>query len=772
MALGYRLPGTIIEEIEVPGAANPSSTQRKPCFIGKASAYKKILYEQVTRSSTGSIDQLEQYSTGIYKILQCGTQRGLNDIVIDTDVSINFSTGSITWLTSPENNVVVGGAVGNALIASLNGTLESSVPGSDATSGYQELGLSGIVGTNSTSLNTTTDYDFQIGPSAGTLTTIVITTGATVPTYSELITLINAQLASLAPNFSASIVGEDIRFTNTITGASSTVYLQAGTTLDLFNALGVTALDTSVPGQDALPAYQEFGLTGISGTDYSPLVINTRYYFVINSKTYSVKFTSSSITYNQLITAINDVILGDNFTCSIVSGDIRISTVNTGATQTISVEDGTDISASSGQLVLTLQSPITIARSANYSQISFEANSSNYDCVIKTPSPVGTTEITVTGDASILSLIDIGTSIIVENKPKVADGGTYYVSYLINRPSTEYMVYKEFWVFEDVVDDLGDEIPENDLVVIAKLALKTYGVPRIGVVQVPPTATTSDYIDALDVIKYRDVQDVAILNSSAQCRAALRAHVEERSLPDNGRYRMGWCGAPVLTPVGDSSDLSSLRGIATTLKHERIVFVNATRAKYYYTDPTTQQEATAIVDGAFIAAAVMAYRDSFPSPTTTLLGRIVPGLEPFEEDYDDYYTEYMLQQAGSDSCFLLTDSGGVFRVVDDLTTDNSTVKRNNINIITAKDYIARDVAIQMDRTFRGSLIYNRGGYAGMIKGYLTNLFIAYLNNKIIESIGDIDVKVSSIRPDTVVIKYSYYAVYTHKYTEGYYTILL
>jgi len=766
MALGYRLPGTVIEEIEIPGAPNPTSTQRKPCFIGKASPYKKILFESVTRVA-GTVDKLEQYSTGIYRILQCGTQRGLNDIIEGVDISVNLTTGDITWLVNSESNTITGGVVGTGLLGALSTTPDPSVPGSNATSGYQEFGLTGIVGTAGCGLSVGA-YEIKIGTTSGSQVnySVVVTSGMT---YQGLVNAINTQLSSTS--FAVSIVGGDIRVTNTTTGSSSTVSIGAGTSNDLLAALSATP-ETAVAGQDATSAYQEFGLTGIVGGTSSGLIAGNVYYINVNSKQYGIMLDTGATTYSDLVSKLNAAISSDGFNVAIVGGDIRISATTPGSSSTVTITNGQTITSTSGQLELRLASPVTIARAANSSQIVANISGTDYMFVIKVQVLVGGTSITITGDPANLDLLKIGQSITIQNTPKVATGGTYYVSYEINRPSTDFMKYKEFWTFEDVLDDLGEEIPQNDLVMIAKLALKNYNVPRIAIVQVRPTATISDYINALDVIKYRDVQDVAILNSSPLCRAALQAHVVERSLPDNGRYRMAWTGAPALTPVGDSSDPNSLRGIATTLKCERVVFVNATRAKYYYTDPTTGQQATTVVDGAFIGAAVMAFRDSFPSPTTTLLGRVVPGLEPFEDDYDSYYTDYMLQQAGSDSCFLLTSSGGVFKVVDDLTTDNSTVKRNNINIITAKDYIARDVAIQMDRTFRGSLIYNRGGYAGMIKGYLSNLFISYLNNRLIESIGDINVAVSSQKPDTVVIKYSYYAVYTHKYTEGYYTILL
>jgi len=234
---------------------------------------------------------------------------------------------------------------------------------------------------------------------------------------------------------------------------------------------------------------------------------------------------------------------------------------------------------------------------------------------------------------------------------------------------------------------------------------------------------------------------------------------------------MGWSGAAAGTAVGDNSDPNSLRGIASGILNELVVMVNATRAKYYYSDPTTREQLYTIVDGGFISAAIAAYRDSFSYPSTTLMNKVIPGLELYSEDYDDYYSEYMLTQAGSSSLFLVQPStGGAMKVIDDLTTDNSTVEKNNINIITAKHYIAKDVAIQMDRTFKGRLILDRGVYSNTVSGYLAIMFAIYKQAGIIEKLGTIKVTLPTTRRDTVNIFYSYYAVYTHKYTEGTYAL--
>jgi hypothetical protein len=362
----------------------------------------------------------------------------------------------------------------------------------------------------------------------------------------------------------------------------------------------------------------------------------------------------------------------------------------------------------------------------------------------------------------------------------VTAGATYYVTYEYDRPyDADHLTdttlndyrYKEFTQYEDVVADLGDDLPANTLVMIAKVALRYFAIPKIAVVQVPSMGSTTVGA-ALDLIKYRDVQTVVAMSTASAIRTLVVSHVTERSLPDNGRYRMAWFGAESGTPVGDNDDATSLRGLAYNLANELCVFVNATRGLYYYNDPDTKEELSTVVQGEFIAATLAAFRDSFVYPSTTLINRTVAGVELYDEDYDDYYSEYQLTLCGGSSLFLVESIGGVMRVVDDLTTDNSTVERNNINIITAKHYIAKDVAAQLTRTFVGRLILDSGSYTNTVQAYLTAIFAAYKQASIIERLSSITVTVHATQRDTIVIHYAYTAIYTNKKIDGTYALVV
>ena len=76
----------------------------------------------------------------------------------------------------------------------------------------------------------------------------------------------------------------------------------------------------------------------------------------------------------------------------------------------------------------------------------------------------------------------------------------------------------------------------------------------------------------------------------------------------------------------------------------------------------------------------------------------------------------------------------------------------------------------MNRTFKGRLIKDSGVYTNIVRSYLAIMFAMYKRAGIIESVGTLTAEISPERRDTIIIFYSYTAVYTHKYTEGTYVL--
>lgn len=89
------------------------------------------------------------------------------------------------------------------------------------------------------------------------------------------------------------------------------------------------------------PGYQGMGLT-ISGNEDSGLLPNTRYYFYINKKEYSISTQEmvAPITFNSLVTLLNTALATDHFVVAIVNNDIRITSTLVGKDAVVNIEEG------------------------------------------------------------------------------------------------------------------------------------------------------------------------------------------------------------------------------------------------------------------------------------------------------------------------------------------------------------------------------------------------------------------------------------------------
>lgn len=356
-----------------------------------------------------------------------------------------------------------------------------------------------------------------------------------------------------------------------------------------------------------------------------------------------------------------------------------------------------------------------------------------------------------------------------------APGSTYYTNYRYKRPNTDYLksyVYDDYQTFASEWQTSDAAYPGN---IFVDIALNLIGLQQISIVPVPETNADSDYVNGILAIKERSIQDLVVLNSSETVQVDAAFHVLERSAPENAYYRMYWTGGPASYPLGDANTPASLIGRKQLVTNERTVFINVPRGTVTFTGSNGQSQSLE-VDGAFIAGLIVAYYNARPdaNPNVEVMGKIMPGFSLYKTDFDNYYSTSKLKRAGQESLYLLQPVGSIGqpKVIDDLTTDSSTLERQNPNIIRSKDYINTDVANQMERNFQGKLMPDPGIHATAMLNYLGLLFAQYKQSKIVVSYKDLSVTRSQFRGDTMVIKYAWEGVYTHKYTDGTYYIIV
>lgn len=348
-------------------------------------------------------------------------------------------------------------------------------------------------------------------------------------------------------------------------------------------------------------------------------------------------------------------------------------------------------------------------------------------------------------------------------------GSVFYVDYEFARPASDFLKSYVYDSYESFTRDW--QFPEDnyDGNIFVYLALQVFRIPQIAFVPLHPSANDGAYLAALDVISERNIQDLVVLNSNETVQVAAAFHVQERSAPENAFYRMFWTGGPKNYPLGDTTIPASLIGRKQLLTSKRVIFVNAPRGLVKYVNKTGELVSVQ-VDGSFIGGLVVLYYNSRPNanPNVEAMNKVLPGFTLYVSDYDDYYSQKRLISAGQASLYLLepVGSAGVPRIVDDLTTDSTTVEKQSPNLVRTMDYINTDVANQIRSVFQGRLMVDPNQHITDMLNFLEYLFRQYRSLRFIVNFKDLSVVRSPDRADTILINYAWEGIYSHKYTRG------
>jgi hypothetical protein len=231
-------------------------------------------------------------------------------------------------------------------VATLSGTsLFGSITGFSAFetaggTGYQEFGLSGKTGTDATGLTATTTYYYKVaidGAGAAEKNFAVIA-GST--TFDDIMTALNASLTGAT----WAVTGGDLRLTSSTTAATSTITLSyASLSGESFieGLTGFTALETP-----AGIGYQEFGLTGKTGTTETGLTAQNLYYFKIalngaGAVEYHITITpTSDTTYAGVVALMNTAITAIAAEFSYPDGKLRCTSDSAASGSAIALTAG------------------------------------------------------------------------------------------------------------------------------------------------------------------------------------------------------------------------------------------------------------------------------------------------------------------------------------------------------------------------------------------------------------------------------------------------
>jgi hypothetical protein len=237
-----------------------------------------------------------------------------------------------------------------------------------------------------------------------------------------------------------------------------------------------------------------------------------------------------------------------------------------------------------------------------------------------------------------------------------AQGSSYFVTYEIARPTSEYNVVR-LWTRDQraaALADLGDPSPSNRLAMQADIAFRI-GSPVVCTLQVNDAAvlgspTRSEWEAALEAARANTVAEVTdfALGTSDASIWTLGITLQGRRPTWAGYY-----GPARNTPVGDAETTGSARALARSLAvpashpaRGNVIFVVPQREAGYTIDTNGVRYA---LDGWALASAVAAFRGTL-GPADSLASRVLPSVF----NTDDYTTADLLQQGQTD---LLAGSG-------------------------------------------------------------------------------------------------------------------
>ena len=304
-------------------------------------------------------------------------------------------------------------------------------------------------------------------------------------------------------------------------------------------------------------------------------------------------------------------------------------------------------------------------------------------------------------------------------------GQTYYLTGQYLRPAEMYETPFLFLSVGDARKFLAPSNTRNDLYIGAEIAFD-YAIPGLYVIQVRNAAddgiyTKTDYKRAINAfLDQKLASDLVVLNSFQNIGDQLNV-VNQANDPFAKHECITYFGAPIGTPIGSEQESNSLvfysrRTFAVygqSPAHGSRLLIAATEAKRTITleDKTSTQ---IVLDGSFVACAVAALVASFADPKETILFKQLVGFDSIQT-----YTPQENLILGANNIVFFEDVGeGVVEIKEDITTDPFSADTLNLNQMTQKQYVTRDIRNTLTQAIIGQVFPSAGAGVALIEDIL------------------------------------------------------
>jgi len=377
------------------------------------------------------------------------------------------------------------------------------------------------------------------------------------------------------------------------------------------------------------------------------------------------------------------------------------------------------------------------------------------------------------------------------NGPEPEPGQIYYVSGKYLRPPEMYDRPFLFLTPDDATKFLAPSTLRNDAYIGAGICFD-YAIPGLFVIQVKDTDedgvySKDDYKRAITAfLEDARATDLVVLNNFGSLGDQLNV-IGRSNDPFERHESMTFIGAPIGTPIGSEQEGGSLVFYSrNTLQvygsdpaHGSRTLVGSTKAIREIT-LEDGSSASVTLDGSFVAAALASLMCSFADPRDTVLRKTLTSFTSMET-----YRKEENAILGSNNVIFFKDEGsGVFRIMEDITTDPFSPDTLNLNQMVQKQFVTKTVRRALDQSVIGSVFPSASTGIVTIQDLTTRTLQSLVSRSLIgqyqddggniRSISSADVRVEQDPADPTLyhLKYNYFLATVVKRIFGLYTVQL
>ena len=377
------------------------------------------------------------------------------------------------------------------------------------------------------------------------------------------------------------------------------------------------------------------------------------------------------------------------------------------------------------------------------------------------------------------------------NEPVI--GSTYWLTANYIRPDEFYNKAIEISSIDIGRSLLAPANTENDLYIMNEIAWsQNSNLQVMYIIQVKDNDsdgvyTDSDYKEAIRVSEdLKATTDIVVLRKPSVIKDLLSAN-DRANDPFKKAERLGWFGVDSTYAIGDAFTQGTLVYLATNTfqvfgdspSHGTRILIGSREARTKVVmDSGTEIEV--LLDGSFIAGALMAMEGGFTEPAEDLLKKKLYGFT-WIETFGDISDRRNLVLGQANILWFIDSGDGIYSIEEDITTD-PTDTFNQINNMTQKQWVTKNMRTNLDLTAIGVIANSTEEALGLIKGQILSNLTNYVGKGKIAQYednsggtrninqGDVIVERDPTKKTTYNFMYRYYLKNVIKHLFGLYVV--